>query len=57
MRFTKKEGVTEGLVHPETVFLMLLAASAGLILIQVAVSQLVPNASALLGRLPSGLTG
>ena len=29
MRFTKKKGVTEGLVHPETVFLMLLAASAG----------------------------
>ena len=57
MRFTKKEGVTEGLVHPESVFLMLLAASAGLILIQVLVSQLVPSSSELLGRLPSGLTG
>ena len=57
MRFTKKEGVAEGLVHPETVFLMLLAASAGLILIQVLVSQLVPSSSELLGRLPSGLTG
>ena len=40
MRFTKKEDVTEGLVHPETVFLVLLAASAGLILIQVANVQL-----------------
>ena len=57
MRFTKKEGVTEGLVHPATVFLMLLAASVGLILIQVAIIQLMPSSSELVARLPSRLTG
>jgi len=57
MRFTKKEGVTEGLVHPETVFLLILAASAGLILMQVAIIRLVPNTYELIGLLPGRLTG